>query len=259
MDTTTHGQRPPTAGLPRHLQSTARRRTRRAGTVAGLLLALSVAGCGAPESAPTGVGDTAATGATAGDAPSDLSSDASSETPSEAAEAGEADPSDDGTPSGVGDVDVDSFTVEAKQSPQFPGSVDPVGEDEQLLLHTVRVGSHPEFDRVVFEHAGDGMPAWRVEYVERPTQPGSGGTVDMPGEAFIAVHAQGLMPGNAGEEAGHRVGARDWTHASSIIRSTYSTVVFEGSPTYYIGLDRERPFQVRALEDPSRLVLDVKA
>ncbi|WP_153144358.1 AMIN-like domain-containing (lipo)protein [Nesterenkonia halophila] len=220
-----------------------------------MLLALSVAGCGAPEAGPTGVGDTAATGATAGDAPSDLSSDASSG----AAEAAEADPSDDGAPSGVGDVDVDSFSVEAKQSAQFPGSVDPVGEGEQLLLDTVRVGSHSEFDRVVFEHAGDGMPAWRVEYVARPTQPGSGGAVDMPGEDFIAVHAQGLMPGNAGKEAGHRVGARDWAHASSIIRSTYSTVVFEGSSTYYIGLDRERPFEVRALEDPSRLVLDVKA
>ncbi|GAA3286805.1 AMIN-like domain-containing (lipo)protein [Nesterenkonia halobia] len=258
MDTTTHGRRPPTAGLPRHLRPTARRRTRRAGTVAALLLALSVAGCGAPETGPTGVGDTTATGATAGDAPSDASSETSSDA-AEAAEAAEAGPSDDGAPSGVGDVDVDSFTVEAKQSPQFPGSVDPVGEGEQLLLHTVRVGSHPEFDRAVFEHAGDGMPAWRVEYVARPTQPGSGGAVDMPGEAFIAVHAQGLMPGNAGEEAGHRVGARDWTHASSIIRSTYSTVVFEGSSTYYLGLDRERPFEVRALEEPSRLVLDVKA
>lgn len=256
MDTTTHGQRPPTAGPPPHLQPTARRRTRRAATAAALLLALSVAGCGAPESGPTGVGDT---GATAGDAASDLSSDASSETPSEAAEAGEADPSDDGAPSGVGDIDVDSFTTEAKQSTQFPGSVDPVEEGEELLLHTLRVGSHEDFDRVVFEHAGDGMPAWRVEYVERPTQPGSGGTVDMPGSAFIAVHAQGLRPGNAGEDAGHRVGARDWSGASSIIRSTYSTVVFEGASTYYIGLDRERPFEVRALEDPTRLVVDVAA
>lgn len=259
MDTTTHGQRPPKAGRTRHLPPTVRR-GRRVGTAVGLLLALSLAGCGDPGAGPTGVGDTAATGATAGETSSGSTSGTSSGSMSGASsDAAEAGSSDEGAPSGVGDIDVDSFTVEAKQSPQFPSSVDPVGEGEQLLLHTVRVGSHPGFDRVVFEHAGDGMPAWRVEYVERPTQPGSGGAVDMPGEAFIAVHAQGLMPGNAGEEAGHRVGARDWTHASSIIRSSYSTVVFEGSSTYYIGLDRERPFEVRALEDPSRLVIDVKA
>ncbi|WP_139084376.1 hypothetical protein [Nesterenkonia sp. F] len=257
MHTMTHGQRPPTADRQRHLQPSSRRRGRRAGLVAGLLLALSTAGCGDPGTGQTGVGDTAAsteTGATAGGGAGGTSAGTSAGASSDAAESG---PSADGAPSGVGDIDVDSFTVEAKQSAQFPGSVDPVGEGEQLLLRTVRVGSHQDFDRVVFEHAGDGMPAWRVEYVERPTQPGSGGAVGMRGEAFIAVHAQGLMPGNAGEEAGHRVGARDWTHASSIIRSTYSTVVFEGASTYYIGLDRERPFEVRALEDPSRLVVDV--
>ena len=49
----------------------------------------------------------------------------------------------------------------------------------QLAVTDIRIAGHDDFDRVVFEMAGNGMPGWYVSYTEQPFYQGSGRTVDM--------------------------------------------------------------------------------
>ncbi|MDS2172980.1 hypothetical protein Q7C18_09745 [Nesterenkonia sp. CL21] len=151
----------------------------------------------------------------------------------------------------------DRFDTEPRESAGFPDALVPPPEDEDLLLCEVRLGAHDGYDRVVFDHAGTGFPGWRTEYVDEPTQPGSGHLIEMDGDAYLAVHVTGLWPGNAGEDQGHLVMETDWAHLDTLVEGTATTIVFEGAASYYISLDQVRDYDVFAIEDGSRLVIDI--
>lgn len=173
----------------------------------------------------------------------------------------EPDPS--GTPSGTPSesastdplVPPGDFETADRQSEGFPSVVRPPAEGGQLLLDSVRVGDHPGYDRIVFEHSGDGLPGWRTEFVDQPVAPGSGHDIDMAGDAYLAIYVTGLRPGMAGEEHGHTVLDTEWTGQKTNIAQTVTTAVFEGAASYFVSLDAERPYSV-ALYDDGRLVID---
>ncbi|MDD9204910.1 hypothetical protein PU560_00355, partial [Georgenia sp. 10Sc9-8] len=82
-----------------------------------------------------------------------------------------ADEETDAAPSEPEDDPTDNlpdFGTELATSGAFPGA----GGD--LLHSTVRIGLHEDFDRVVFDFIGTGIPQYEVQYVEEPTQQGSG-------------------------------------------------------------------------------------
>lgn len=88
-----------------------------------------------------------------------------------------------------------------------------------LVLTDVRVGHHEHVDRVVLEFDGDGIPGWRVEHVERAVSDGSGYGIRLPGETILQVGVSG---------------------------------------TEWPGPDDPRYYDVRALTDPARLLIDVR-
>ena len=144
------------------------------------------------------------------------------------------------------------FTLDEASSPTFPdlgGNIGGIG--------VVRVGHHTGFDRVVWQFPGSGRPTYRVHYVDEPTADGSGDAVDVAGDAYLEV-----MITTVGIPADGAPRPRK-ASASSIA----GTVVAEALPVYggfegygqaFVGVrDRERPFKVTVLRNPTRLVVDI--
>ena len=128
-----------------------------------------------------------------------------------------------------------------------------------LTVTAVRVAAHEGYDRVVFELAGmqPGEPGWRVEYVDDPTQQGSGDPVDVQGEAALSVTITGTgYPFDTGQEE---------VSAPPPLPSDLTAVtdlelggVFEGQYEAFIGTSGQAPFRVFRLSDPARVVVDVQ-
>jgi hypothetical protein len=126
-----------------------------------------------------------------------------------------------------------------------------------LSLTGIRLGGHEGFDRVVFELGGEGVPGWQIEYVDVPTQDGSGNRIDVPGSAFLQVYLTGVgYPFDTGvpEYDGPRtVTAPD----VQVIRGVTTAGVYEGRAMLAIGLSEVKPYRVQRLEGPPRVVVDV--
>ncbi len=126
------------------------------------------------------------------------------------------------------------------------------------LLRDVRIGVHPEdggWDRIVFEFTG-ALPAARVEYVPSVAACGSGQPVTVPGTATLAVTFRGAAAHN---------GAGQVTFAQQTIAGPGKTILqarqtcdFEAVLAWAAGIASRQNFKVSQLENPYRLVIDVK-
>ena len=123
------------------------------------------------------------------------------------------------------------------------------------LLKEVRAANQEGFDRVVFELEGNAVPGYRIEYVDRPVQCGSGEPVELEGEAWLQVR---LIPANAHTEAGEpTVRERERRLDLPVLKELESTCDFEADVTWVLGLASRRPYRVQELSSPARLVVDV--
>ncbi len=121
-------------------------------------------------------------------------------------------------------------------------------------LVAVRAAAHPGFDRVVFEFRG-GLPARRqVRYVSRLVQDGSGALIPMPGRAILEVVVSNA---DAHNQAGSPTAPRRLTLPLKNVMRIERAGDFEAVVTYGIGVAIRRPFTVRTLRSPDRLVVDV--
>ena len=144
------------------------------------------------------------------------------------------------------------FSLDAVSSPTYPSLGGDLG-----AIGLVRVGRHTGYDRVVWEFAGTGRPSFQVHYVDQPLADGSGDVVAVPGAAFLEVmiSSVGIPAANAPRPG----------NASAA--SLAGTVIAQARPVYggfeavgqsFVGVrDRERPFRVAVLTNPTRLVVDV--
>jgi hypothetical protein len=196
----------------------------------------------APTTSPTAA-------ASATTAPSATNTPAASET----AEATTVPPTD-GTvfPENAGSTD--PFTIKSNPDPSTA----------TYVLEDVRVGAHPEsggWDRIVFEfHDVDGAPGahpgGQVEYVDDAAECGSGTAVEVQGDAILAVRFDQTQ---AHDDSGNLT-IDDTTvdgPGTSILEAA-SYCDFEGVVQWAIGVPGEQNFKVSYLEDPSRIVIDVK-
>ena len=139
------------------------------------------------------------------------------------------------------------------------------GRDEQaasggpLAVTEVRVARQDGYDRVVFELDGReaGQPGWTVEYVEQARQDGSGNPVEVEGEATLSVRISGVgYPMDTGVEEQPTEPAVP--SGTEVVRDVVVGAVFEGVFEAFVGTTREAPFRVFRLEDPARVVVDVR-
>lgn len=124
------------------------------------------------------------------------------------------------------------------------------------VLRAVRLGQHAAHDRIVFEFDGEGMPAWRVEYVAAPvTDCGAGNVVPLAGDARLQIRFSGA---NAHTPAGQPTGgpARRRVNQPALLELV-RTCDFEAEVTWVAGVAKKTPYKPRVLANPSRLVIDV--
>jgi len=138
---------------------------------------------------------------------------------------------------------------------------DPAGKI--ALLKAVRSGAHPEqngWDRIVFEFQ-DVRPAGKVEYVTKDVQCGSGADVKVPGSAMLKVTFTGAQ---AHDNAGKVTIGPPFVNKSTVVGPGNSIMGgeiscdFEGVFSVALGIDGKQAFNVRFLDSPTRVVIDVK-
>jgi hypothetical protein len=129
------------------------------------------------------------------------------------------------------------------------------------LLERVAVGRHEGYDRVVFQFRGDGLPAYRVQYVDPPLkEDGSGNPVDVAGTAFVVVRMEPAsgFDLNTGEGVLVYKGPKRIEGAGSVVREVVRTGDFEAVLSWAIGLDAKVDFRVTTAASPSRLIVDFR-
>jgi hypothetical protein len=130
----------------------------------------------------------------------------------------------------------------------------PAGAQSIPTLVDVRAGSHPGFDRVVFEFRG-AVPEHRISYVDQLVEDGSGDPVSVAGAADLEVVFQGA---NAHQENGSpTISPRRFSPGLPAVKEIAQLGDFEAVVSYGIGVDQRRPIQVSTLSNPSRLVIDI--
>ncbi|MEV6277467.1 hypothetical protein [Nocardia sp. NPDC051832] len=125
----------------------------------------------------------------------------------------------------------------------------------------IRSGRHQCYDRLVVDLAGP-VSGYRVGYVDRVTQDGSGAPVPLRGGAFLNVAVYAPAYDNAGNSTYHPANRTELTDVTGY--STFRQVAwagsFEGQTTVGLGVRARLPFRVFTLDGPgngSRVVLDV--
>jgi hypothetical protein len=153
----------------------------------------------------------------------------------------------------------------SSEGPLKPVFAADTGRDEQaasggpLAVTEVRAARQDGYDRVVFVLDGReaGQPGWTVEYVDEARQDGSGDRVDVEGEARLSVRISGVgYPMDTGIE--QQPTAPAVPPDAGVVRDVVVGSVFEGVFEAFVGTSREAPFRVFRLEDPARVVLDVR-
>ncbi|MEO6399157.1 MAG: hypothetical protein ABIP13_11860 [Tepidiformaceae bacterium] len=155
----------------------------------------------------------------------------------------------DGTVDPLGFGGTETVTVKA-QPGEFSG---------QALLKDVRMGVHPEeggWDRLVFEFVGGSLPPATVGYVPGISQCGSGAAVSLKGTAVLSVR---FSQAAAHDQAGQLTFApKQVTGPGGTILEAKASCDFEGVVGWGAGVAGQQRFKVTTLQNPTRLVIDVK-
>ena len=133
---------------------------------------------------------------------------------------------------------------------------------ETALLERVAVAGHGGYDRVVFQFR-NGLPGYRVEYVEPPLrEDGSGNVVKLAGNAFVVVRMEPASGFDLSVPEGELIytGPRRLPGSgTSVVREIVRTGDFEAVLTWAVGLDARVAYRVLTLDDPARIVVDFGA
>jgi hypothetical protein len=161
---------------------------------------------------------------------------------------------------------VPAATITAEQTDPLAGAetsivVAPATAKATALLDRVAVGRHEGYDRVVFQFRDDGLPGYRVEYVEPPLkEDGSGEPVDVAGSAFVVVRMEPASGFDLNSGEGELVykGAKRLPGAS-VVKEVVRTGDFEAVLSWAIGLEDKVAFRVTTATAPSRLIVDFRS
>lgn len=133
----------------------------------------------------------------------------------------------------------------------------PPGPRSAVLAHDFRVGVHDDYYRVVIEFVGEGEPGWFVSWQDQAVEMGRGDPLPIPAGHVLDVHIEGTtMPVLEAQAEQYYNGPADKRLDENII--AWFDGVFEGQTHVAISSDIERPYRIFTLEDPTRVVIDLK-
>ena len=123
-------------------------------------------------------------------------------------------------------------------------------------LVAVRSARHRGFDRVVLEFR-DALPGWHLEYIDHPVrQCGSGRPMELAGEGWLEVR---LSPARAHDQSGQPLVVRRHRRPNlPVVRELALSCDFEGVVTWVLGVRSPNRYRITPLDDPPRLVVDVR-
>jgi hypothetical protein len=151
-----------------------------------------------------------------------------------------------------GDADAPPFPADASPDTQDASS------DAMVTVRDIRIGRQDGFDRIVFEVGGAGAPGWDVRYVDAAASQGSGDPVDVEGSAILRVTITGAgYPYDTGVE--EFASADPLTAAGTeVVQDVVFDATYEGTTVAFAGTTGPAPFRVFALQNPARVVVDVR-
>lgn len=197
-------------------------------------VALPLAGCGSGEDptveVPAGGTSTMPTSTTGGDASTTTTAAGSSTTIDQATGAG--------GPFGTTDFEYAS--------------------SERALLTAIRHARHADSYRVVFEFKG-GIPGTKVAFTQRPViQDGSGNEVTVAGDQVLSVRFEPASGFDMETSQESYTGPDRITVNDGPVAELVRTGDFEAVLNWVIGVDQGTTFRVTRLDEPPRLVIDLK-
>jgi hypothetical protein len=148
--------------------------------------------------------------------------------------------------------------------PAFEGTTGPTEHDVDrvgpITIDEVRASSRDGYDRVVFELREGEMPAYTLEYLDGPAREcGSGREVTLEGDAILRIQ---MHPARMHEEVGGErqltVEDRDRTYGHDRLRHLKVICDHHAGVEWALGLTGQHPYRVVTLDDPPRLVVDVR-
>jgi hypothetical protein len=172
-------------------------------------------------------------------------------------------------PPAAGTTTTTAPTTTAEQTDPLAGAgtsivVAPSTAKATALLERVAVGHHEGYDRVVFQFRDEGLPGYRIEYVEPPLkEDGSGDPVDISGNAFVVVRMEPASGFDLNTGEGELVykGPKRLEGSSAgatVVKEVVRTGDFEAVLSWAVGLESKVPFRVTTATSPSRLIVDFK-
>jgi hypothetical protein len=156
-------------------------------------------------------------------------------------------------------------TEAAEPPPPAKCASETAGDDGVYMnLTDVRVGAHDGFDRIVFEFeepdpnpAGNGgIPRFEIKQVKPPfSEDPSDIPIHVEGDAFVRIVFQGAsgydFDGNATYD-----GPRRLTPGFGTLTQAVEGGDFEATMTWLLGLSRPTCWEIHALHNPERVVID---
>lgn len=182
-----------------------------------------------------------------GPAREDASADASSATTDESPAATVEPPSQDTDV--VTDTSASQWTAGITRKQGSPSGA--------AMLIGVRTARNDGFDRFVLEFAGQEVPDYHVEYIDRPVrQCGSGNVVDMAGDGWLMIRVE---PANAHDDNGRpTITERHSRPALPVVLETRLICDFEAQVEWVLGVSSPNRYRVTELAQPPRLVVDIR-
>jgi hypothetical protein len=126
-----------------------------------------------------------------------------------------------------------------------------------VLLQKVETACCNGYDRTIFTFEGFHHPTWRTRYVLPPIQQcASGNNIAVAGTAFLQISMDTAQAHNdAGQST---IPDRDRHLNCPNLKQLVLTCDFEAKVGFVFGLDSKKPYRVVELQNPTRLVIDVK-
>lgn len=145
-------------------------------------------------------------------------------------------------------TDTSTWSLESAYS---PGAYPQV----PAVVTGLRVAEHEDYDRVVLDLTGEGPLGWNAFYTDSVVGQGKGDPLPLEGGSFLNVNVTGVsIPVTEEEYAAYYDGQEPI--AGRVVTAYYDST-FEGRAQVAIAVDHPRPFQVFALTDPLRIVIDI--
>lgn len=144
---------------------------------------------------------------------------------------------------------------------RFPGTVGATNVVHQVegvaIVRALRSASHNGYDRVVIEFDGDQVPGYHAEYIDKPVRDcGSGDPVQVAGDAWLEIR---MTPAAAHTESGvATLPSRTLRPEIQLVRQIERTCDFEAMATFVLGVGYPGRYRILELQDPARLVVDVR-